>query len=102
MKTFLAAALLCLPLLAQAPAAKPAKPAPAPAPAAKPAPAPTAKPAPAPAAAGAFVGNKDSKVCHKADCKTAAKMKAANKVSFASAAEAQAQGFKACKVCKPF
>lgn len=91
MKPFLAAALLCLPLLAQAPAPKPAKPAPAPA----------AKPAAAPAASG-FVGNKDSKTCHKADCKTAAKMKAANKVSFASAAEAQAQGFKACKVCKPF
>ncbi len=101
MKPFLAAALLCLPLLAQAPAAKPAKPAPAPAPAAKPAPAPAAKPAAAPAASG-LVGNKDSKVCHKADCKTAAKMKAANKVTFASAAEAQAQGFKACKVCKPF
>lgn len=101
MKPILAAALLCLPLLAQTPAAKPAKPAPAPAPATKPAPAPAAKPAAAPAASG-FVGNKDSKTCYRADCKTAAKMKAANKVALASAAEAQAQGYKACKVCKPF
>lgn len=58
-----------------------------------------AKPAPAPAAGG-FVGNKDSKIFHKADCKTAAKMKAENKVSFGSKAEAEKAGFKACKVCK--
>ncbi len=58
-----------------------------------------AKPAPAPAAGG-FVGNKDSKIFHKADCKTAAKMKAENKVSFASKAEAEKAGYKACKVCK--
>ena len=96
MKKILAAALLCLPLLAQAPAAKPAA-KPAAPPAAKVAPAA----APAPAATG-FVGNKDSKICHKADCKSVAKMKAANKVSFASAADAQAKGFKACKTCKPF
>ena len=64
-------------------------------------PAKAAPAAPAPAATG-FVGNKGSKVCHKADCKTAAKMKDANKVSFASAADAQKAGYKACKVCKPF
>ena len=34
--------------------------------------------------------------------KTIGKMKEANKVSFASAADAQAKGFKACKTCKPF
>ena len=61
---------------------------------------PPAKAAPAPAATG-LVGNKDSKLCHKADCKAAAKMKDANKVTFASAAEAQKAGYKACKMCKP-
>jgi len=76
------------------------KPAPA-APPAKAAPAAPAKAAPAPAATG-FVGNKDSKICHKADCKSVAKMKDANKTSFASAADAQKAGFKACKSCKPF
>ena len=52
-------------------------------------------------AAGGFVGNKDSKTVHKADCTTAAKMKEANKVSFGSLAEAEKAGYKACKVCKP-
>ena len=51
--------------------------------------------------AGGFLGNKDSKTLHKADCKAAAKIKAANKVSFADKAEAEKAGFKACKVCKP-
>ncbi len=77
-----------------------AKPTPAPkpaVPAAKPAPAPAAKPA----AASAILANKDSKVYHKADCKTAAKMKEANKTTFASAAEADKAGYKPCKVCKP-
>ncbi|MBI1753680.1 MAG: hypothetical protein HY014_08890 [Acidobacteria bacterium] len=74
---------------------------PAPAPAAKPAPA-KAAPAPAPAkATGAILANKDSKIYHRADCKTAAKIKDANKTSFASAAEADKAGYKACKVCKP-
>ena len=86
--------------VAQAPMTKPvpaAKPATA-APAAKPAPAPAAKPAPA---ATGIVANKDSKVFHKADCKSAVKMKDANKTSFASAAEATKAGYKACKTCKP-
>jgi methylphosphotriester-DNA--protein-cysteine methyltransferase len=48
-----------------------------------------------------LVGNKDSKTYHQADCKTAAKMKPANRVTLASKAEAEKQGFKACKVCKP-
>jgi len=76
---------------------------PAPAPAAKPA-APAAKPAaPAPAAkpTGAILANKDSKTYHRGDCKTAAKIKEANRTSFASAAEADKAGYKACKVCKP-
>ena len=53
-----------------------------------------------PAEAG-LVGNKDSQTFHKADCKTAAKMKPANKVSLTSKADAEKAGFKACKVCKP-
>jgi len=50
---------------------------------------------------GGFLGNRDSKTYHRADCKTAAKMKAANRAPFASKAEAEKAGFKACKVCKP-
>ena len=61
----------------------------------------TAKPAAAPAPASAIVANKDSKIFHRADCKAAAKIKAANKASFASSAEATKAGYKACNVCKP-
>ncbi len=78
------------PIFAQGTKATPAKPA-----------APPAKAAPAPTATG-FVGNKDSMLCHKADCKAVAKMKDANKASFASAADAQKADYKACKMCKPF
>jgi hypothetical protein len=78
-----------------------AKPARSVAPPAKAAPAAPTNAAPAPTAIG-FVGNKGSKICHKAECKSVGKMKDANKVSFASAADAQKAGFKACKSCKPF
>jgi len=94
----LAATLALGPLQAQAPAKEAKKDKKAPA--AAPAPKAEAKPAPAPAAGG-FVGNKDSKTFHKADCKTAAKMKAENRVAFASKAEAEKAGMKPCKVCKP-
>ena len=85
-------------LLAASVAAMAQAPKPAPAPA-KPA-APAAAPAKA-APAAALVANKESKTFHKADCKTAAKMKEANKTTFATAAEATKAGYKACKVCKP-
>ena len=85
-------------LLAASVAAMAQAPKPAPAPA-KPA-APAAAPAKA-APAAALVGNKESKTFHKADCKNAAKMKEANKTTFATAAEATKAGYKACKVCKP-
>jgi|GEM_PF-1968868 len=85
---------------AQAPAKDTKKPAPAPAPKVAPAPAPKPEAKPAPVAGG-FLGNKDSKTLHKADCKLAAKMKAENKVVFATKAEAEKAGYKACKVCKP-
>jgi len=85
---------------AQTPAKDIKKPAPAPKAAPAPAPKTEAKPAPTPTT-GAFLGNKDSKTLHKADCKMASKMKAENKVSFATKAEAEKAGYKACKVCKP-
>ncbi|MBI4913138.1 MAG: hypothetical protein HY823_10405 [Acidobacteria bacterium] len=70
--------------------------------AAKPEPAKTAvKPGDPKPVAGGIVANKDSKTYHKADCKAAAKIKDANKTSFASKAEAEKAGFKACKTCKP-
>lgn len=96
MKLGLLAALMAATLaMAQAPATKPAAPA-------KPAKPAAAAPAPAkPAAATGFLGNKDSKIFHKADCKLAAKMKDANKVTFAAAADATKEGYKPCKVCKP-
>jgi cytochrome c5 len=70
-------------------------------PATKPAPAPKPAVAPAPAPAGAIVANKDSKIFHRATCKSVGKMKETNKVPFASAAEAQKAGYKPCKECKP-
>lgn len=76
----------------------PAKDAKKTAPAAKTAPAPKTEAKPA---AGGFVGNKESKTLHKADCKMAAKTKAENKTTFATKAEAEKAGYKPCKVCKP-
>ncbi len=72
----------------------------APAPKAAPASTPKAEAKPAPAV-GTFLGNKDTKTLHKADCKMAMKMKAENKMSFTTKAEAEKVGYKACKVCKP-
>lgn len=85
---------------AQAPGKEAKKPAPV---KAEPAKAEAAKGAikPGEPAVGGFVGNKDSKTLHKASCKAAGKMKAANKVSFASKAEAEKAGYKPCKTCKP-
>ncbi|BDU73017.1 Ada metal-binding domain-containing protein [Mesoterricola silvestris] len=80
---------------AQTPAKKPA-PAPAPKAETKPAPKAEAKPA-----ATGFVANKASKVFHTADCAVGAKIKADNKVTLATKAEAEKAGYKACKVCKP-
>ncbi len=68
----------------------------------KPAPAPkaeAAKPAPKAETAAGLVGNKDSKTLHKSDCKIGAKMKAENKVVFASKDEALKAGYTPCKVC---
>jgi len=98
MKRFAAALLLVTAsAFAQAPAAK--KPAPAPAPKAEAKPAPKAEAKPA--AATGFVANKASMVYHKADCAVGAKIKAENKVTLATKADADKGGFKPCKVCKP-
>ncbi len=96
MKALLLSILMVAPLFAQGTKA-PAKSSTPPVKAAPAAP----KAAPASVTTG-FVGNKGSKVCHKPDCKMAAKMKEANKTTFGSAAEAQKAGYKACKVCKAF
>ena len=60
-----------------------------------------AAPAKATPAASGFVGNKDTKVFHKADCVHVGKIKESNRTSFASAAEATKAGYHPCKVCKP-
>lgn len=99
MKSLALALLTSSLVLAQAPAKEAKKAAPAPAKAA-PAAAPKTEAKPAPAPAG-IVANKDSKTFHKADCKMAAKMKAENKTTFASKADAEKAAFKPCKVCKP-
>lgn len=97
MKTALVLAFAAALGFAQTPAKDAKKPAPV---KAEPAKAEAPKAVIKPAEAG-LVGNKDSKTFHKADCKTAAKMKPANKVTLASKDEAEKQGYKACKVCKP-
>ena len=48
-----------------------------------------------------FIGNKDSKMLHTADCSTVKQMKEANKIIFKSAAEALKEGYSACKKCTP-
>ena len=96
MKSAILLAFAATLVFAQTPAKKPTTP---------PAKAEPAKPEAAKAtitpSAGGFVANKDSKVFHKADCKSVGKMKDKNKTTFASKADAEKAGFKACKVCKP-
>lgn len=53
------------------------------------------------AAVGEVVANKESKVFHKPTCKLAAKIKAENKATLSSKADAAKEGYKACKICKP-
>jgi len=99
MRAFLIAALSVATLMAQAPAKDvKKKEAPKPAAAAKTETKTSAK-AEAKPTATALVGNKDSKTFHKAGCSAAAKIKDANKTTFATQAEAEKAGFKACKVC---
>lgn len=49
----------------------------------------------------AYIGNKNSKVFHKADCSSVKRMKDSNKVTLSSREQAIAQGYIPCKVCQP-
>lgn len=51
--------------------------------------------------AASYVGNKNSKIFHYADCSSAAKMKAENRVNFSSRDEAINGGYRPCKKCSP-
>src|SRR6266568_2661308 len=55
---------------------------------------------PAPAD-GPVVGNKGTKTYHRPTCAVLKRTAAKNKVELASAAEAEAQGYRACGICKP-
>lgn len=48
-----------------------------------------------------YVGNSNSKKFHYADCSSAQKIKASNRVSFNSREEAVSKGYVPCKICKP-
>ena len=48
-----------------------------------------------------YIGNKNSKVFHKADCSSVKRMKESNKVTLSSKEQAIAQGYTPCKVCQP-
>lgn len=62
----------------------------------------SAPPSPAPAAIQAgYVGNKNSKVYHKATCAAVERTSARNKVALTDPGAAESQGYKACGVCKP-
>ena len=50
---------------------------------------------------GAYIGNRNSKVFHRASCGSVKKMKDKNKVEFGSADAALKAGYKPCKNCKP-
>jgi hypothetical protein len=58
-------------------------------------------PPPAVCQGSPFVGNKDSKVFHEADCGSVKQMSDANKVCLASIADAVAQGYRPCGTCDP-
>ncbi len=62
----------------------------------------SAPPPPLPAATQAgYLGNKNSKVYHKASCSAAKRTSAKNKVTLDSPETAVSQGYKACRICKP-
>ena len=63
--------------------------------------APTPSPTPVPLTACAYVGNRNSMKFHLATCTWAAQTSPENRVCLATREEALAQGYVACKVCKP-
>lgn len=48
-----------------------------------------------------YIGNKNSKIFHYADCSSVGKMKAENRVGFSSRDEAIGGGYRPCKKCSP-
>lgn len=64
-----------------------------------PAPKPAAKPAPTPGAS--YIGNRNTKKFHYADCGSVGQMNPANKVPLSSREEAISQGYVPCKNCDP-
>jgi len=48
-----------------------------------------------------FVGSINSDVYHYPSCHYVDRIKAGNKIWFTSSADARAQGYRPCKVCKP-
>jgi hypothetical protein len=50
---------------------------------------------------GTFVGSSKSSIYHRPDCRWAKEIRPNNEVWFSSCEEAEAAGYKACKVCKP-
>ena len=53
------------------------------------------------AAEALYIGNKNSKKLHYADCSSVGSMKESNKVEFESREDAIAQGYEPCKKCNP-
>ncbi len=76
-------------------------PTPTPTPVPTPTPTPTPAPTPAPQSAGQFVGSIESNKYHDPSCRHAEKISSANEIWFTDAADAQAHGYVACKVCHP-
>lgn len=48
-----------------------------------------------------YIGNKNSKIFHKADCSSVKRMKESNKVALSSREQAIAQGYTPCQICQP-
>ena len=48
-----------------------------------------------------YVGSANSTVCHYPTCRSAQRISSNNLVKFSSAADAQAKGYRPCKVCRP-
>jgi deoxyribonuclease-1 len=52
------------------------------------------------APSGSVIGNRNSRVYHRPECRGVAMMKAANKVMFGSAAEAEKAGYRKAGDCR--
>ena len=62
---------------------------------------PPLTPSPAPIGAGPLVGSRIRLIYHRPSCEWARKISSRNRISFASIANAQAQGYRRCRVCLP-